>query len=94
MINVRYVDVAKMAELTGYTKKAIDNKIDSGVWVHGKEWRKAPDGRRLIDVEGYNAWVESMLVSPLKVKRASKSLSNIMDRDAANSSNLNLRLPT
>ena len=75
MINVRFVTIEKMAELTGYTHKAIEKKIDNGIWKHGNEWRKAPDGRRLVDVEGYNTWVESMLGLNPVVNQALKYLS-------------------
>ena len=52
-----YVTVKRMASATGYTPKAIQHKIDGGVWVEGREWVKAPDGRRLISIEGYKKWV-------------------------------------
>ena len=50
--------IPRPAELTGYSVKAIERKIEGGLWVEGREWRKAPDGRRLIDMRGYDAWVE------------------------------------
>ena len=54
----RYVTI-ELAELkTGYTMDAINRKIDGGVWLEGKEWKRAPDGRRLVDMIGYEAWVE------------------------------------
>lgn len=55
----RYIHPAKFEELTGYTVKAITRKIEDQVWREGHEYRKAPDGRILIDIEGYNKWVES-----------------------------------
>ena len=54
----RYVHLHVAALVTGYTEKAMQQKIDSGVWREGHEWKKAPDGRRLIDLEGYDRWVE------------------------------------
>ena len=54
----RYVHPSVAALLTGYTEKAIQQKIDAGVWREGHEWKKAPDGRRLVDLEGYDRWVE------------------------------------
>lgn len=56
---VRYVLPAKFEELTGYTVKAVERKIESGVWREGHEFRRAPDGRILIDLEGYDRWVEN-----------------------------------
>ena len=59
--NVRWVTPAKFADMSGYTVKAIQNKIDSGVWLYGKLWIKAPDNRRLINIEEYERWAESQL---------------------------------
>ena len=41
---------------TGYSPKAVARKIEDGVWVEGREYVRAPDGRRLIDMEGFNKW--------------------------------------
>lgn len=53
-----FVTIRKAAELTGYTERAIEEKIAKGVWLKGREWVHAPDGRRLISMKGYEAWVE------------------------------------
>jgi hypothetical protein len=53
-----YVVIEKAAEMTGYTRRAIEEKIAKGVWLEGREWVKAPDGRRLISMKGYVQWVE------------------------------------
>lgn len=55
----RYVTIDEAARRTGYTVDAINGKIDKGVWKEGREWRMAPDGRRLVDRDGYEAWVEA-----------------------------------
>jgi hypothetical protein len=55
---VRYVKPLKFAELTGYSVKAVQRKIETGAWREGHEYRKAPDGKRLIDLIGYEKWVE------------------------------------
>ncbi len=52
-----FVTIDKAAELTGYSKRAIQVKISNGVWLEGRECFKAPDGRRLISMKGYAAWV-------------------------------------
>lgn len=44
MTGARYVRIKRFAELTGYTEKAIYRKIADGVWIHGREYRRAPDG--------------------------------------------------
>jgi hypothetical protein len=36
----------------------MERKIERGDWQEGKVWRRAPDGRILIDVLGYQRWVE------------------------------------
>ena len=54
----RYVLLIVAAQLTGYTVKAIERKIERGDWIEGKVWRRAPDGRILIDMLGYQRWVE------------------------------------
>jgi hypothetical protein len=38
--------------------KAIERKIERGDWVEGKVWIRAPDGRVLINIPGYEKWVE------------------------------------
>lgn len=56
--HARYVSLAKFEQLTGYTVKAVEKKIESRTWRQGHEYRKAEDGRILIDMEGYYRWVE------------------------------------
>jgi len=53
-----YVLLRKAAEITGYSVKAIERKIERGQWVEGREWVKAPDGRRLVSIKGYEQWVQ------------------------------------
>jgi hypothetical protein len=55
---VRYVRVPKFVELSGYTPKAVERKIADGVWMEGREYRRAPDGHILVDLRGYEQWVE------------------------------------
>lgn len=55
----RYVLLPLANMMTGYTVKAMARKIERGDWIEGKVWRRAPDGRILIDIEGYQRWVES-----------------------------------
>jgi hypothetical protein len=54
----QYVTIPLAAALTGYSAKAIRRKIESGVWLEGREYRKAPDGHVLISMKGYQQWVE------------------------------------
>ncbi len=55
----RYVVISRAAELTGYSAKAIQRKIQDGVWPEGVLWKRAPDKRVLIDMDGYGRWVEN-----------------------------------
>jgi hypothetical protein len=52
----RFVRPELAALITGYSLRAIERKIDDGVWLEGEVWIKAPDGRRLIDMRGYERW--------------------------------------
>jgi hypothetical protein len=58
VVPARYVLLCLAATLTGYTIKAMERKIERGDWTEGKVWRRAPDGRILIDLLGYQKWVE------------------------------------
>jgi len=53
-----YVTIALAASLTGYSPKAIRRKIESKIWLEGREYRKAPDGHILVSMKGYQQWVE------------------------------------
>lgn len=58
VVSSRYVRLPRFEELTGYTQKAVRRKIEEGVWMEGREFRRAPDGHVLVDMEGYTKWVE------------------------------------
>lgn len=55
----RYVTIPLAAALHGYTVDAIETKIARGVWTEGREYRRAPDSRILVDMRGVERWVES-----------------------------------
>ncbi len=57
-MTARYIRIPKFVEQTGYTARAVETKILRGVWLEGKEYRRAPDNSILIDMEGFNKWVE------------------------------------
>jgi hypothetical protein len=56
--SARYVLLPLAHLLTGYSVKAIQRKIERGDWPEGKVWRHAPDGRIVVDMTGYERWVE------------------------------------
>jgi len=60
---MKYMRVAKFCDESGWTDRAVRRKIQDGVWVEGKQYRRAPDGNVLIDVEGYERWVEGERVT-------------------------------
>jgi hypothetical protein len=70
----RYVLIPLASARTGYSVKAIEKKIEDGVWAEGQEWTRAPDGRIVIDMEGYERWVAKAPGSR-SAKRASGSSS-------------------
>jgi hypothetical protein len=65
-----YLTISKFAEESGYTEDAIRAKIKNGVWLESLVWIKAPDGRVLIIVEGYQKWAEGKMVYELQHRAA------------------------
>jgi len=55
----RYVLLRLATQVTGYSVKAMERKIERGDWQEGKVWKRAPDGRICIDLQGYERWVEN-----------------------------------
>jgi hypothetical protein len=56
-IRIEWVLIPLFCSLTGYTEKAVQRKIEDGVWLQGKHYRKVC-GRIHMSMEAYNAWVE------------------------------------
>lgn len=59
VLPARYVLLPLANVLTGYSIKAMERKIERGDWQEGRLWKRAPDGHILIDMVGYQKWVES-----------------------------------
>ena len=55
-MSLRHLTIPAFAAQSGYTEDAIRAKIKRGEWLEGRVWIKAPDGRTLIDVEGFESW--------------------------------------
>ena len=51
----RYVLIRRLAELTGYTIKAMQPTTGNGVWIEQREWSLAPNGQPMIDIKGFSA---------------------------------------
>ena len=58
-VHLQYVLVPVFCLLTGYSEKAVRLKIGDGVWIEGRHYRKAPDGRITMDLQAYCRWVET-----------------------------------
>lgn len=53
----RFVTIELAAVVTGFSPGAIRTKIARAIWVEGREYVRAPDGRVLVDLRGYERWV-------------------------------------
>lgn len=58
---MKYLLIRKFCEATGYTEKAVRRKIEEGVWIENRHFRRAPDGHIMIDTQGVEKWVEGRL---------------------------------
>ena len=58
MNTTKYVTIEEFSKLTGYSKRAIEGKIGTGVWADGYQYRRAPDNRILVDIRMFEKWVE------------------------------------
>ena len=72
---LRYSTIPMFAAESGYTQEAIRSKIRDEIWKENEVWKRAPDGRVLIDREGYEKWVEMDAVLGSRLTQASKSRS-------------------
>ncbi len=70
---MRYLTIRKFSSESGYSEAAVRSKIQGDVWLKGQVWCHAPDGRVLIDVEGYEVWVQ----------RGKSSAGDLRKRDSA-----------
>ncbi len=66
----RFVTIEKFEELTGYTPDATRSKIKRGDWLEGAVFKKAPDGRVLMDIEGYEWWVLQGAAASAQLQKA------------------------
>lgn len=62
---VNWITINRFSLLTGYSERAVRAKISEGVWLKHQVWCKAPDGRILLSIRGYEAWVEGRAFAPL-----------------------------
>lgn len=57
-VNLQWMLIPSFCDLTGYTEKAVRCKIEQAVWLEGKHYRRAPDGRVTLNLQEYYKWVE------------------------------------
>lgn len=55
----RFVTVELAATITGLSEGAVRKRIERGLWLEGREWKRAPDGRVWIDMRGVERWIET-----------------------------------
>lgn len=53
---ITQVTLKKYAEMSGYTEKALRGKIDTGVWVQGLHYFRAPDRHIIINIQEVEKW--------------------------------------
>jgi hypothetical protein len=58
LTQLEWVLIPMFASMTGYSEKAIRRKIEDGVWLQGKHYQKAPDGRITMNIPRYYEWVQ------------------------------------
>lgn len=54
---MNFVTISKLSDITGYSQDAIRKKIQRGQWLKDVHWKKAPDGRNLMNVEAIEQWI-------------------------------------
>lgn len=86
MAPASYVLIPLAATVTGLTEKAIRVKIEEGVWLEGREYRRGPDGRIYISLRGYEQWVEAgkgLMSAKDRFKQRSRLRSNSPKKGSA-----------
>lgn len=63
-VHVKWVLMPVFCALTGYTKEAVRKKVARGQWIEGRQYRRAPDGHIIMNMEAYYQWVEGTAQAP------------------------------
>ena len=58
--HLEWMLIPLFCNLTGYTAKAVQRKIEDGKWIEGSIYRRAPDGHITINLQAYYRWVSGM----------------------------------
>ncbi len=54
---LNYVLLSKLAELSGYSEKALRQKISKGQFIEGTHYIRSPDGRIHFHLQRYQDWL-------------------------------------
>ena len=55
----RYCTIKGAAAAMGLSEGSLRKRLERGIWLENKHWRKSPDGRIWIDMRAVEAWIES-----------------------------------
>ncbi len=88
---LQFKTIKQFSQESGYSEKAIRLKLDKGVWGDGIRF-KAPDGRVLISIEGFERWVQGTEAFQNLVNPQYGSTSHSLEKDGMKLSRV--RLPT
>ena len=56
---LKWVKAKRYFELSGDTRSAFDHKRSKGMWVEGREWRRAEDGVLWVNLEAVEQWAQN-----------------------------------
>lgn len=56
-MNWNWVTLKKFADLSGYSEEAARQKIKKGQWLNRVHFKKAPDGRLLVNLVEIEKWI-------------------------------------
>jgi len=55
---MKSVTIKNFSQLSGYTEKAVRNKIYRGVWINKIHYSKSNDGHILINIPAIETWMQ------------------------------------
>ena len=58
-MNFKWVLIKRFSEISGYSEEAVRQKIKKSQWDNQVHFKRAPDGRILINLEEIAKWIES-----------------------------------
>lgn len=61
MSDIEWITIKKLSSETGYSEKALREKISRGDFLYGYHYKKSPDGRIHFNKGRYNEWVDGKI---------------------------------